>query len=84
MDIALYLRYLNQFVKEAINNSDGTNMGVSNYLWEKRVSGLLVQHKEEKQKALDEARRAFDEHRQWPQDIVLSHLGVDLGEVKKK
>jgi hypothetical protein len=25
-----------------------------------------VSHKDEKQRALDDARRAFDEHRHWP------------------
>jgi hypothetical protein len=38
----------------------------------------LVMHREEKQRALADARQAFDEHRHWPLEIVLRHLGVSL------
>ena len=78
MDIGLYRRYLNEYIREALLNSDGTNAGMSGYLWEKQVGGWLVTHKTERQRALADARRAFDEHRHWPVEIVLSHLGVDL------
>jgi hypothetical protein len=80
MDLRLYRRYLNEYVKEGLENSNGTAAGVSAYLWEKKVGGLLVQHKTEKNRALDEARRAFDEHRHWPVPIILSHLGLDAKE----
>jgi hypothetical protein len=80
MDLRLYRRYLNEYVKEALENSNGTAAGASAYLWEKKISGILVQHKVEKNKALAEARRAFDEHRHWPVSIIISHLGLDLKE----
>ena len=76
MDLKVYLHYLEQYVREALENSDGTNAGISDYLWEKQVSGLMVRHRFEKRKALNEARKAFDEHRHWPVEIVLSHLGI--------
>jgi len=76
MDIGAYRRYLEEFVLEALAHSDGTNAGISRYLWEKKVSGLWVRNRLEKQKALAEARSAFDEHRHWPIDIVISHLGI--------
>ncbi len=76
MDLRVYRHYLELFVREAVENSDGTNPSVSNYLWEKKVTGLWVRHRLEKQKALNEARKAFDEHRHWPMEIVLSHLGI--------
>lgn len=78
IDIGLYRHYLNQYVTEAIRSSDGTNPGISSYLWSITVSGLFVRHKEEKRRALNDARRAFDEHRHWPLSVVLSHLGVEL------
>lgn len=78
IDIALYRKYLEQYVREAVTNSDGTNPGIANYLWSITVSGLFVRHKEEKTRALNDARRAFDEHRHWPLSVILSHLGVDL------
>lgn len=78
MDIGLYRQYLNEYVKEALENSNGSNSDISGYLWEKKVSGFLVKHRKEKEKALADARKAFDDHRHWPLQIVLSHLGVDV------
>jgi len=76
MDLIVYRHYLEKFVREAVENSDGTNPGISNYLHEKKISGFFVRHRSEKQKALNEARQAFVEHRHWPVEIVLSHLGI--------
>ena len=84
MDFALYRRFLNEFVREALQNSDGTNAAISGYLWEKQVGGWLVTHKTERQRALTDARQAFDEHRHWPVEIVLSHLGVALEDTDKE
>jgi hypothetical protein len=78
MDIGLYRQYLQQYVQEAIDNSNRTSAGIAEYLHTKNVSGRLVSHKEEKQRALTDARKAFDDHRHWPLDIILSHLGVDV------
>lgn len=80
MDHAAYQSYLEKIVREAIAHSDGTNARISEYLWSLQVRGVFTPHKYEKQRALDEARRAFDEHRHWPQEIILSHLGVSLKE----
>ena len=76
MDIGAYRQALEQFVMDALANSDGTNAGISNYLLNQKVSGLFVPNKAEKQKALNDARQAFDEHRNWPVNIILSHLGI--------
>jgi hypothetical protein len=38
----------------------------------------LVRDKEEKQRALQEAIKAFQGHRHWPLDIIFSHLGVEI------
>ncbi len=84
MDNALYRRYLEEYVKEAFENSDGTNGGVCSYLYDKQIKGFLVQHKVEKTRALNDARKAFEEHRHWPVDIVLSQLGVDFKVPAKK
>ena len=77
MDIGLYRQYLQQYVQEALENSNGTTAGIAEYLHAKNVSGLLVRHKDEKRRALADAQKAFDDHRHWPLDIVLSHLGVE-------
>jgi len=77
MNHELYRKYLREYIQKAINHSDATNTGISSYLWEQKISGFLVLHKLEKQRALEDARKAFDEHRHWPQNLVLSHLGID-------
>ena len=77
MDIGVYRHYLEQLVQEALKNSDGTNSGIYEYLASKKISGIFVRHKFEKQRALEEAKKAFEEHRHWPVEIVISHLGVE-------
>ena len=74
---------MHQYVKEALENSDGSTTGISRYLWDKTVGGgLFTRHKKEKNEALLEARKAFDEHRHWPVDIVITQLGMDPKELK--
>jgi hypothetical protein len=78
MDGNLYRQYLKEYVSDAIANSDGTNSGISQYLSNIVIGGFLTRHKDEKKRALLDARVAFDEHRHWPREIVISHLGLDL------
>ncbi len=80
MDIGLYRKYLQQYVSDAMRNSDGSNRGISEYLETIQVKGLFVSHREEKRRALADARQAFDRNRHWPTEIVLSHLGVEAPE----
>lgn len=77
MDTQLYRKFLNQYVQDGLQNSNGTVQGVYEYLSGQTVRGFLVRNKLERQRALDDARRAFAEHRHWPLEIVLSHLGVE-------
>ena len=77
MDLGAFRRYLQEYVQEAIEHSNGTTASISEFLWMERVGGRFTRQRVEKQKALDEARRAFDQYRHWPVDIVLSHLGVE-------
>ncbi len=76
VDIKRYREYLNQYVKDAIRQSDGSVHGISEHLHEIEVKGLFVSHRDEKRRALIDARQAFDDHRHWPLEIILSHLGV--------
>jgi hypothetical protein len=78
MDIGLYRRYLDEYVQEAIDHSNASREGILNYLRNKQGPGRLSRHKAEKKQALEDARRAFEEHRHWPLDITLSHLGVNV------
>jgi len=82
MDIGVYRQYLEKYVLEALQKSDGTVAGISSYLWNMNISGFLVRNRTEKQKALDDARSAFDSHHHWPLEIILSHLGVKPGTTK--
>jgi len=76
MDYTLYRRYLKEYVAQARQASDGSVRSIAEELSVIHVGGLLVVHKEEKKRALADARRAFDEHRHWPLEIILSHLGL--------
>lgn len=78
MNIQLYQRYLKQYVTEAVRQSDGTVRSVAEQLSMIQVRGMFVSHRFEKQRALDDARHAFSEHRHWPLEIILRHLGVTL------
>jgi len=77
MDHALYQKYLKEILDQATAQSDGTNRGVAEALSLIHVGGgLFTRHKEERQRALADLRRAFDEHRHWPREIILTHLGL--------
>jgi hypothetical protein len=77
MNHEIYRRYLREYIQEAIDNSNGTNSEISNYLWEKNLGRFTISNKQEKQRALADARKAFDDHRHWPQKIILSHIGIE-------
>ncbi|OGO28848.1 MAG: hypothetical protein A2Z16_11155 [Chloroflexi bacterium RBG_16_54_18] len=76
IDIQKYHHYLQEYVNQAFRHSDGTARGLRDYLESVQVKGLFVRDKVEKQRALADAIQAFTEHRHWPLDIILSHLGV--------
>ncbi len=77
MELGLFRQYIEDYTKEAIENSDGTNAGIAEFLSTKKQAGRFSSHREEKNMALAEVRKAFDEHRHWPLAIVLSHLGIE-------
>lgn len=81
LNIGIYRQCLQEIVQEAITHSDGSNAGIAEYLSSVTVSGWFTRNKTEKRKALEEARKAFDEHRHWPLEIVISHLGLDTKEI---
>ena len=84
MDIGVYRSYLKEIVKEALENSNGTNSGISEYLHMKTVRRFLTRNRSEKLLAIEDARKAFDEHKHWPVEIVISHLGLDPKELPVK
>lgn len=84
MDIGVYRQQVEKLVREALGNSDRSISGISEYLSMQEVKGLIVRHKTEKRRALEDVRKAFDEHRNWPLNIILSHLGLDSEELLGK
>ena len=77
MDIGRYQKYLQEYVSTAIRGSDGSIGQIRENLASIQIGYFLVRHKREKTQALQDARDAFDEHRHWPLEIILSHLGVE-------
>ena len=53
--------------------------GARDYLSQQEVHGFFVQHRKEKQRALADARQAFDEHKHWPLELILKQLGLEPG-----
>ena len=84
IDGKLYRHYLQACIREALENSDGTKAGVITYLMDMTEPGRFTRHKAEKAKALLDARQAFSEHRHWPMEIILSHLGFETQKLKPK
>ncbi len=80
MDMKLYQQYLEQYIREAIANSNGSNAGIYEYLASITIRKHFVSHRDEKMRALRDARQAFEEHRHWPRAIVLSQLGLKIDE----
>mgnify|MGYP000256497497 FL=1 len=83
MDIGAYRRVLEEYVREALANSDGTASGIAEYLGSIKSPGRFTRYRLEKQTALREAIKAFGEHRHWPVKIIISHLGVEIDEFKE-
>ncbi len=83
MNYQVYERLLQQYLAEAYKNSDGTTRGMAEYLETIQKPGRISMNREEKIKAIDTARKAFEEHRHWPVEIVFSQLGVDLKAIKE-
>lgn len=78
MNVQIYQKYLQEYVKQAVKQSNGSISEIYDCLGQITVGGWLTRHKEEKNRALQDAMRAFSEHRHWPLDIILSHLGVEV------
>jgi hypothetical protein len=77
MDIGAYRTAVQNYVKLALDNTDGSNKQISEYLWSVSVPRFLARNKTEKRRALADVRKAFDDHAHWPLEVILSQLGVD-------
>ena len=82
MNIGVYRKFLNELMQDALENTDGSTAEISRYLWDRKISGILIRHRKEKERALEDARKAFDEHRHWPIPIVISQLGLNPDDFK--
>lgn len=77
MDLGEFRKFVEEYTREAIQNSDGTNAGITEYLRMKKPAGRFSPHREEKNRARDEVIKTFDEHRHWPLSIIISFLGIE-------
>lgn len=77
LDMERYRGFLRAYLHEAMLHSDGTVRGISEYLETVRLGGWFVRFRRERLRALEDARRACDEHRHWPLEVLLAHLGVE-------
>ncbi len=84
MELGEYRKWVEQYVKDALQNSDGTTAGIAEYLSMVKPAGRFTAHREEKNLALTEVRKTFDDHRHWPLSIIISFLGIENKELLKK
>lgn len=78
MDGKLYRKYLVEYIRAAVAGSDGSVHGVAVALDAMQIGGWWVLHKEERSRALADARQAFTEYRHWPLEMVINRLGIEL------
>jgi hypothetical protein len=58
MNIGVYRKFLNELMQDALENTDGSTAEISRYLWDRKISGILIRHRKEKERALEDARKA--------------------------
>ena len=80
MDHKIYRQYMRSYIEAAIRNGYAKPTEIARYLDEIPWPGRFARHKEERTRALLDVRQAFSEHRHWPLDIILSHMGLDIHE----
>ncbi len=81
MDHKLYDQFLHEYIQKALANGNAKPAEIARYLDEIPLPGRFARNKEERTRALLAVRQAFTEHRHWPLDIILSHLGVDPAKI---
>jgi hypothetical protein len=82
MDYKLYNQFIHTYLKEAWLNGRTKPAEIAAYLDEIPLPGRFARNKTERIRALVAVRQAFTEHRHWPLEIILSHLGIDPQDIK--
>lgn len=82
MDHKLYYQYMHEYIKGALVSGHNKPTEIARYLDEISLPGRFTRNKEERIRALYAVRQGFNEHRHWPLDIILSHLGIDPEKLK--
>lgn len=77
MDHDLFLKYLEIYTKEALEQSEDDVPGAADYLEKMKKAGILVKDRAEKIAALERARKVFSSSRERSLFIVLKSLGLD-------
>ena len=57
MNIGVYRKFLNELMQDALENTDGSTAEISRYLWDRKISGILIRHRKEKERALEDAKK---------------------------
>lgn len=80
MDQERYKECLVDFVRTALDRSDGTPTGAANYLGSRKKPGFLAS--EEKKMAFERVKKVFTEMRDRPLWMVLKGLGLEVEDVE--
>lgn len=77
MDHTLLQKFLEKYTLEALEQAMDDVSAAADYLEDKKGAGILDKNREEKNAALDRARKIFSSSRERSLYIVLKSLGLD-------
>jgi len=77
MDHNLFLKYLQAYTLEALEQASDDVSNAADYLEKMRPAGILAKNRVEKNAALERVRKVFSTSRERSLYIVLKSLGLD-------
>ena len=77
MNHSLFLKYLEEYTLEALELAGDDVSDAADYLEKKKPARMLVKDRQEKNAALERARKVFASSRERSLYVVLKSLGLD-------
>lgn len=84
MNYDIYRKYVKEYLLEAIRNGGSATRSIYTAIVETPLPGRFARHRDERRRALQDIKEAFEGHLHWPLEMILSHLQVDAEEILQK
>jgi hypothetical protein len=84
MNHDVYRKYLKEYLLEAIQNGGSATRSIYTAVSEIPLPGRFARHRDEKRRAIQDIKDAFEGHMHWPLEMVINYLQVDAAEILKK